>query len=61
MELPWNEKNSVTFSDMLTAARTDILSEPDYTRPDSGRCEHLLWPIQLASMNTHGREKRRAA
>jgi len=61
MEWPWYEKNSVTFSDMLTAARTDILSEPVYTRPNSGRCEHLFWPIQLASMSTHGREKRRAA
>ena len=40
LERPWYKKPSVTFSDMLSAARGDILGELLFQRPQCAPCEH---------------------
>lgn len=61
VEWPWYEKRNVTFSDMLTAARMDILGEIVYERPADGAGEHLIWPLQMLSGMSPARRKKRAA
>ena len=61
LERPWYKKTSVTFSDMLSAARGDILSELLFPHPQLGPCEHLLWPLKAFSAITHRPVQNRAA
>jgi len=61
LERPWYKKSSVTFSDMLSAARGDILSELLFQHPQFSPCEHLLWPLKAFSAMTHRPAKSRAA
>lgn len=61
VECPWYEKPNVTFSDMLAAAKRDILAEIIYERPEEGQCEHLVWPLKVFSEMTPARRKQRAA
>lgn len=61
LDRPWYKKPSVTFSDMLSAARGDILGELLLQRPESTPCDHLFWPPNPFSAITHPCAKTRAA
>lgn len=61
IEWPWYKKAHVTFSDMLRAARADILGELVFQRPATAPCEHKVWPLQAFSAMTHRCAKSRAA
>jgi hypothetical protein len=61
VEWPWHKKPSVTFSDMLTAARMAILSELVFKRPDIAPCDHLFWPAHVFSKIVHDPAQKRAA
>ena len=61
VERPWYKKPSVTFSDMLSAARGNILGELLFQRPQCAPCEHLLWPLSVQSAMRHRCAKSRAA
>lgn len=61
IERPWYRKPYVTFSDMLAAARADILGEIVFQRPQDAPCEHKLWPLSVQSAMTHRCAKSRAA
>lgn len=58
---PWYAKAHLTFSDMLAAARSDILGELLYKHPGSDRCEQLLWRLSCGSAGPARRRKRNAA
>ena len=61
IEWPWYRKPHVTFSDMLSAARADILGELLSQGPQDAPCEHKLWPLGVQSTMTHRCAKARAA
>ncbi|MCK4374935.1 MAG: transposase [Candidatus Brocadiae bacterium] len=61
LERPWYKKPSVTFSDMLSAARGNILGELLFQAPQSVPCEYLLWPLSVQSPMMHRCAKSRAA
>lgn len=61
VEWPWYRKAHVTFSDMLTAARADVLGELLSQGPQDTPCEHKLWPLGVHSTMTHRCAKARAA
>jgi hypothetical protein len=61
LERPWYKKPSVTFSDMLSAARGNILGELLFQRPQCAPCEHLLCPLSVQSAMRRHCAKSRAA
>ena len=61
LDRPWYKKPSVTFSDMLSAARGNILGELPFQRPQCAPCEHLLWPLSVRSAMRRHCAKSRAA
>jgi len=61
VQRPWYKKPSVTFSDMLSAARGNILAELLFQRPQCAHCEHLLWPLSVHPAMTHRCAMNRAA
>lgn len=58
---PWYEKQHTTFSDMLEAARVDILSELINDRPDPATPEHLFRLPHISPTAAHPYVNRRAA
>ena len=60
-QTPWYKKRSVTFSDMLAAARGDILRELISERSQPRTCELLFWACCRSRILTLSRVKRRAA
>jgi hypothetical protein len=61
LDRPWYKKRSVTFSDMLHAARADILSELLFQPSEFAPCEHLLWALNPFLAMRHRNAKTRAA
>lgn len=58
---PWYEKPHVTFSDMLMAARRDILGEMFFNRPAETPCGHLIWASDLPFPPRNPPDKEKAA
>lgn len=61
IERPWYKKAHVTFSDMLAAARADILHEALLGGPALGPSRRKLWPLDALTAITHRCAKKRAA
>jgi len=61
IEWPWYEKPHVTFSDMLAAARSDILGEVVFQGPQDAPCEHKVGLLQVFPLMQHRCVKARAA
>ena len=60
-QTPWYKKRSVTFSDMLAAARGDVLRAVISDSSQPRTCEHLLWACCRSRIFTLPRVKRRTA
>ena len=61
IQWPWYTKRHLTFSDMLSAARWEIVGELLFQRPQTTPCEHLLWPLKAFSTLAPRCAKNRAA
>jgi len=61
IEWPWYEKPHVTFSDILAAARADILGEPLFRAPDLTPRRRKLWRLDALVAMAHRYAKNRAA
>lgn len=61
VQWPWYEKTHVTFSDMLHAARADIMGELLFQRPHYGPCEHKVLGLNTFSAIMDRCAKSRAA
>jgi len=61
IERPWHKKPHVTFSDMLGAARADIMGEALFGGPDPAPSGQKLRPLKACSLMLHRRAKSRVA
>jgi len=58
---PWYKKPHVAFSDMLAAARADIMGGMLFERSRTAPCEHKLWRLKAFPAMMHCFTRTRAA
>ncbi len=61
IESPWHRREHVTFSDMLAAARLDVMPDVVNQHPEIGSTEQKVPPLIFFPSMTHRLAKCRAA